>query len=234
MTDWKLEAEALAKQQFPREACGIVVIFKGREKFIPCDNISQDNDSFVLSPEDFAKAEDLGEIVAIWHSHCGKTAQPSEPDLVSCEQHPYEWHIYATPLDSWYSFKPSGYKAPLIGREFRHGVLDCYTLVRDYYEQELKILLPDFAREDFWWNHGKNLYMDNYPNLGFVPVKFPEKVGDLILMSISADVANHAGIYIGNSQMLHHLYGRLSSRDMYGGMYQKHTVEVIRLCQKPE
>ncbi|WP_043946890.1 NlpC/P60 family protein, partial [Ralstonia solanacearum] len=41
--------------------------------------------------------------------------------------------------------------------------------------------------------------------------------GDVILMQVRAPVPNHAAVYLGGVQMLHHLHGRLSSRDVYGG-----------------
>jgi len=88
--DWKQEAEDYAKSEYPREACGLIVIVKGRERFFPCQNIAIGDDHFVLKPDDYAAAEDAGEIVAVWHSHCGIGAEPSEADLVSCEnlRHP--------------------------------------------------------------------------------------------------------------------------------------------------
>jgi len=43
-------------------------------------------------------------------------------------------------------------------------------------------------------------------------------------------VPNHAGVYLGDGIMLHHLYGRLSSRDVYGGYWR----EVTRLTLRHE
>jgi cell wall-associated NlpC family hydrolase len=45
-------------------------------------------------------------------------------------------------------------------------------------------------------------------------------------------VPNHAGIYLGDGLMLHHLYGRLSSRDLYGGWYLESTRAVLRYQHK--
>ncbi|PXV60652.1 NlpC/P60 family protein [Dyella jiangningensis] len=132
-----------------------------------------------------------------------------------------------------HQIRPCGYQAPLVGRSFHHGVLDCYTLVRDFYARELGIELPDFARPDGWWDDGHSrLYMDNFRAAGFEPV--PEGAllerGDIILMAIRSgnDTPNHAGVYLGDSQMLHHMYGRLSSRDVYGGWYRECTRLVVR------
>lgn len=51
-----------------------------------------------------------------------------------------------------------------IGRKFVHGSTDCYSLVRDFYKNEFGIELTDYARAEFWWNKGQNLYMDNFRN----------------------------------------------------------------------
>jgi cell wall-associated NlpC family hydrolase len=46
-------------------------------------------------------------------------------------------------------------------------VLDCYTLVRDWYRREAGIELPDFERADDWWNQGQDLYMQQFAQAGF-------------------------------------------------------------------
>ena len=47
-------------------------------------------------------------------------------------------------------------------------------------------------------------------------------------MQLGADVPNHAAIYIGNGLVLHHPRDRLSCKDVYGGIWQKHTVMHLR------
>lgn len=56
---------------------------------------------------------------------------------------------------------------PLLGRQFVHGVTDCYSLFRDAYHLT-GINLPDFERHDDWWRHGEELYLDNMESNGFV------------------------------------------------------------------
>ena len=47
-------------------------------------------------------------------------------------------------------------------------------------------------------------------------------------MQLESPVPNHAGIYLGDGVVLHHVQGRLSSRDVYGGYYQKVTAKVLK------
>lgn len=221
---------AHAAAEHPREACGLIVVERGRERYVPCRNAASGTEHFVLPAEDFAAAEDLGEVVAVVHSHPDAPAVASEADLVSCEASGLPWHILSWPADDLRTIEPSGYQAPLVGRQFAHGVLDCYTLVRDWYRIERAIALPDFPRRDDWWHQGEDLYMRHYAEAGFVAVSQdqPEQAGDVILMQLRSPVPNHAAVYLGGGHMLHHLHGRLSSRDVYGGYWQEITRCVLR------
>lgn len=226
-----------AEAEYPRECCGLVAIFKGREKYFPCENLAVGNDHFTLSAEDYADVEEQGEIVSVCHSHPDVPSTPSQADKVSCEASKLVWHILrvdkGVSLDIT-TIEPSGYVAPLVGRVFSHGVLDCYSIVRDWYKQERNIDLPDFKRTDNWWDDGESdLYTEGFPKAGFYSVgQDPSvlQVGDMILMQIRSKngVPNHAAIYLGDGMMLHHMYGRLSSRDVYGGMWQEYTRAIMR------
>lgn len=227
------ENQAIALQfalkEMPREACGLVIIEKGKEVFVPCRNISLGPQDFEIHPEDFARAEDRGEIIEIFHSHCYVRAKPSESDLVSCERTGLKWSIVSVPNGEWVEFFPSGFKAPLVGRNWSHGVLDCYSLIRDYYKEELGIELMDFDREQEWWLTGENLYIENFEKAGFSEVPLSEmKLHDVLLMQIGAKVVNHGGVYIGNDRVLHHFHRRLSCRDILSGYYRRHIVKVVR------
>ncbi len=234
-TEAEVREHALA--EFPRESCGLVAIVKGRERYLPCRNEAETpSEHFVLCPQDWAKAEDLGEIIAVVHSHPNASAKASEADRVACESSGLPWHIVSVLSDCGdapeageiATIEPTGYQAPLVGRPFAHGVLDCYSLVRDWFEREMEIELPDFERRDLWWERGGDLYMQNFSAAGCSPFVGAPRRGDIILMQVRAKVVNHAAVYLGDGLMLHHLYGRLSSRDVYGGYWQEVTRMIVR------
>ena len=225
-------ALAHSAREFPREACGLLVIHKGRETYVPCRNIGVGTDQFVIHPEDYAAADIQGEIVGVVHSHPGMSPEPSQADRVACEASGLPWHIVGIPSEDWIRIEPTGFVAPLVGREWSHGVLDCYSLVRDWFRSERGVLLPNFARFDDWWKRGENHYLDNFAQVGFEVINSADlrnlQPGDCFLMQVASPVPNHAAVYLGDGLILHHLQGRLSSRDVYGGYWQKVTTHVLR------
>ena len=61
-----IKAEILqqAKDEFPRESCGLIAVVKGRRRYFPCQNIAQTpSEHFVL--EGWNEVEDKGEVVAV-------------------------------------------------------------------------------------------------------------------------------------------------------------------------
>lgn len=223
------EIRSHAERDFPRESCGLVIVVKGRKRYIPCRNIAESNEHFVIDATDQSNAEDLGEIVMVVHSHCNLPAIPSQADLVGCERSGVPWLIVNWPTGAVYEFEPTGYIAPLYGRVFEHGVLDCYSFIKDYYAQVLSITLPEANRPDEWWlKEGYNLYIDNYKSAGFVVADGEIKQNDVLLMRVSSPVPNHGAVYLGDGLIGHHQMGRLSSKDVYGGYAQKVTVMTLR------
>lgn len=228
---WRASALDHAMKELPRnrEACGLVVIRRGREHYFACRNVSPYPRMFELHPEDWAEAEDSGDIVRVVHSHCYSSAAPSGVDLVACEQTKLPWSIVSVPNGDWHDFEPKGYRAPLVGREWAHGLLDCYSLIRDYYRERLAVELPDYEREDQWWLKGGNLYVENFESAGFrqIPVK-EARLHDVLLIQLSSPVINHGAIYLGEDRMLHHVHRRLSCHDVWSGFYWKNTIKALR------
>ena len=230
-----------AKTEHPREACGVIV---GKE-YIPCTNIAADDAQFEICPYDLVRAEKEGKIQAYVHSHSGfgeASTKPSQPDMVQMGLHGLPW-VIANGVDVDL-YHPTDYKAPLIGRDYHHGILDCYTLIRDYYQRELGIYLNDYKRKDEWWadESSESLYVDNFKNEGFVEIDTLQK-HDIILARLGrTHYINHALVFIDDGSLksehtesvisdclvLHHPYGRDSIREIYGEQWQRRAAIIIR------
>lgn len=237
----KKAINAHANECHPKECCGVIV---GKE-YIPCTNIALDDAQFEIDPVDLVGAGSEGKIRAYVHSHSGfgeASTKPSQLDMMQMALHGLPW-IIANGVDVDL-YKPTDYKAPLIGRDYYHGTLDCYTLVRDYYQRELGITLSDYQRDDAWWEDAKSkpLYLDNFKAEGFVQIENVQK-HDLILCRLGrTEHVNHALIFIGDGTLtsepteavisdclvLHHPYGRTSLREMYSDAWQRRAAIIIR------
>ena len=228
-----LQAQILAhaEKEHPKEACGLIVKVDKKKVYIPCVNNASESaqkDEFVISAEDYANAEEKGEILAVVHSHPDATTMPSVRDRAVCSEMGIPWVIVSWPEGDLRTIIPEDF--PLEGRPFQHGTdLDCWGLLRDYYKKKLNIELSRYEHDSYWWEEGKNLYMDNFEKEGFVRVRDGSlKEHDVIIMQIRAKVPNHGGVYLGNGQMLHHMFGKLSGRVVYGGYWAENTVAVLR------
>ena len=213
---WQDDALEHAVEENPRESCGLLLIKKGKEVYFRCQNLAiEPTDQFILSPEDWIEAEDQGEVVAVVHSHPVTSPNPSEADRVACEKSDLKWWIVQPNLKQWGYCEPCGYKAPLIGRQWVWGVTDCWSLVRDWYKENLDIDLRDWERpltpEEFLKNP---MFEQCAWRTGFRQLRPEEKLqkGDLLFMSIMSPGLNHVALFLGD-EILHHLADRLSCRE---------------------
>ena len=223
---WKEAALIHAKKEDPKESVGLLLNIKGKERYFPCRNLLMtSHQCFILDPEDYVKADSIGDITAVIHSHPITPPTPSQADRISCEDSKLPWHIVNPKTEKWDYLEPCGYKPPLLGRQWVWGVTDCWSLVRDWYKQEKNIELRDWNRpttpEDFLRNP---MFESCAEETGFRMLSAIEKleIGDLLFMSIMSPGLNHVAIYLGDN-VLHHLTDRLSCREPYSEWLLKCT-----------
>jgi len=223
---WKKEALAHAKLESPKESVGLLVNIRGKEKYIPCRNLAiTAHQCFILDPEDYVKASNLGDIVACIHSHPKTLPNPSEADKVSCEKSGLVWHIVNPESEDWAYLEPTGYKPPLLGRHWVWGVTDCWSLVRDWYKEEKNIELRDWERPLTPEMFLKDPMFERCAwRTGFRKLRPEENLekGDLLFMSIFGEGLNHVGIFL-DGDVLHHLTDRLSCIEPYSEWLLKCT-----------
>jgi proteasome lid subunit RPN8/RPN11 len=224
---------AHALDEYPAESCGLVVGGIYRR----CRNVAPDpEESFEIAPDDYVAAAAEGLIQAVVHSHRpAQGACPSRSDMAGQIASGLPWGIVVCDgqgcpdLFWWGDSLPV---PPLVGRPFRHGVADCYSIIRDWYRLERGVILPEFPRQDGWWTKpagpdNPNHYVQDFAAAGFRRYAQGRdgaavaQVGDVICFALRGKVPHHAGVYLGDGLMLHHLAdseqrGRLSSREPVG------------------
>ena len=222
------------KSEYPKEACGLVIIYRGRYRYIPCKNIAGElaTDEFCISTKDYSDAEDLGEVAAIVHSHPTRGASAGPTDIKSQARHGVDWLIVGlnslTSTD-FYWLKGEKKKTELYGRGYVWQIADCGTFIRDFYTQEFGIDIPDFYRPPKFWEQGIELYLNSYEEAGFYPIEFKElEYGDVILFALGSSITTHGAVYIGDNKIAHHLSGRLSCKDVLGSYYLDRATKFIR------
>ena len=232
--NWKEAALAHAKDQDPKESCGLLLNIKGKERYYPCRNLSMTAfQCFIIDPEDYIRADNTGDIIAVIHSHPVTPPVPSQSDKVACEQSGLVWHIVNPKTESWGYLEPTGYKAPILGREWAWGVTDCYTLVRDWYKEKLNIDLIDRQTPTTLEEFNKDPMFEKCAwQTGFRQLRPEEKLenGDLIFMSIMATGLNHVAIFL-DGDVLHHLADRISCKEPYNQWLLKCTGMRLRYAQ---
>jgi len=229
---WKDQALKHIEECMPKESCGLLAIIKGQETYWPCKNIAESGfDYFVINPDDWAECEDTGEIIGIVHSHPVGSCHPSDNDKASCEHLGLPWYIYSVKNKEWHNFKPSGYKSPfLIGRSFIWGVHDCWSLICDFYKQNLNINLKKWPRPKTIKSFAENPYFEKVlTGSGFKEVDSEDiKKNDVLLMDSGNNKLAHVALFIGDQTILHHCLGKLSCRELYDLKYIQITKKVFR------
>ncbi len=194
-------------KKYPEEAVG----FLTQDSFIGLKNIaSEPLNSFEIDPIEYAKYGK--EAIALIHSHCQDSRNPppldirtpSWTDIENQKRSAIPWLIFGTegstvtsPIQ-WPRVKNNNY----LKRPFIWFVNDCYTLIQDWYEFELGIILPDHkANAEYLQYRQKNNLFDNYlEDYGFKEVEFSAiSRGDILLLDNKGYKRNHLGIYTGNS-----------------------------------
>lgn len=215
---------------YPEESCGLILRrLDGSFYYAPMENIAEDRrNSFRIDERLLIPI--MSSIAAVIHSHPDGPDCPSEVDMQQQLSFNVPFGIVTTDghgcLPPFYWGK--GVEIPkLIGRGFRHGVTDCYALIKDYFSVTLGIELREYPREWEWWNT-KKLYEEHFQNEDFYRIEEHQvKEHDCFLAQIRSNTPNHAGVYVGDSLILHHLTARLpadasklSRREPIGGWHK--------------
>ena len=214
--------------EYPKEACGLIGVIKGNKKYFPCENVAEDNDDFIMSSTDYMKHKRTMDIIGIVHNHPDGTNEPSIADINNCNAVGIPYYIFSFPDMELNILEPTINVNPLLGRDYKFGVADCFEAMRDWLASENIHIPPRDLFEDDWWEKGLNYFTEeNIKNWNHIKVETPQK-NDVLIFQIEADVPNHCGVYLGNDVFFHHAVNRLSCRESLFPFWREHIVGIYR------
>lgn len=219
-----------AKERPKEEVCGLVVSFgKNKYRIVRARNLSdRPNNSFDLDPDAHLEVGKDEKVIGFYHSHPSGDPTPSPADMVACEESGVTMHI-VTVGGGYSCTDPTGYSLPYKGRTYVPGVIDCFSLIRDWYNREWGLGMPNLYRQSDWWRKGQNLYVDHFEEYGFVQlIDQPVEHGDAFLIQVVSEVPNHAAIWLHGGKILHHPENRLSGESPWTGFWSRHASHHLR------
>lgn len=248
LTDnFKNNIRNFSKKDLTKEACGLFIVSDNIIQLLQTNNISSKPEKhFLISGAEINSIKQKGKILGIWHSHLTGTDGLSVPDQIVAEKLNLHSIVYCVENDAFFEYQPIGLEVPLIGRPFYFGVLDCLTLIVDYYKRTLNIEMqypydnPIINIDPGSYitsplNNIKNSYAKDYLiSQNFTEV-FSPREHDVLLFTVDDIVCpSHFAVYLKENRLLHQLYNCLSESCSYSKYWkarQKHTMRHKMMVQ---
>ena len=222
------EIKSHFEAEYPKEACGIIGVVKGKKRWFPCKNIAQKEEDFIMSSDDWFRVKRQADILAIVHNHIHSSNEPSENDVNNCNALGIPYYIFSYPDLELNILEPKENFNPLIGRDYKFGVNDCFEAMRDWLNSQGIKIPKRAAFEDDWWLKGLDYFTEEIiSEWGFKKVNSPQK-NDLLVFAVESSIGNHCGVYLGNDLFFHHAENRLSCRESLYPFWSKHIIGIYR------
>ena len=115
----------------------------------------------------------------------------------------------------------------LLGRQWKYGVFDCYTMVRDYFALE-GVRLPDFERPADL-ETSDSIFLAQAERIGFQQVEYnSRRPGDVLIMKLGTKDPMHAAVLLPDERILHQRQDSLSAVEPLGRYYASRVAAVFR------
>tara|TARA_R100000008_G_C3551049_1_gene150437 strand:+ start:133 stop:849 length:717 start_codon:yes stop_codon:yes gene_type:complete len=217
-------------RESPNECCGLIVNdqSKGDIVFL-CKNIS-DNPRvhFEIDTKDYLRASQLGEIVAVFHSHVNGDSQFSELDKQVSNGLEIQSILYSVKENKFNVYYPNDYTNEYVGRKFEIGKSDCFSVMRDFFMKELNIFVNNYHRDQDWQKKTPHIYDHSYEKEGFIKVEDGTlKKYDCILFKFLKNT-EHIAVYLGDDLILHQPRGKESLIEKYSPSLERRKSYIIR------
>ena len=216
----KIDILKHAKEAAAHESCGFVVVSGRKQSYKTCTNVAVlPQDAFEIDAADWVDVD--GDVIAIVHSHPRNEPYLSGADRKAQQQSGLTWALVTSSDVKLFRFAPL-----LRGRKFDYGTADCFTLIRDAF-MLCGIDFRDHPRTDIDCDAHACSFEQNLPDGGFIRIHDGLQAGDVVLTAQNG-VANHAALYLGGGEIVHHVLDHLSRVEPYGKYWQRMTHSVWR------
>jgi proteasome lid subunit RPN8/RPN11 len=201
-----------SQRELPFESCGLLISCDNEIKFFPCRNSScfDKKIHFELDSLDYLKASKLGKIISLVHSQ--ENSDTSELDKINSKIHNIKSIIYSWKNDIFFECSGSQLEKYL-GKKFNIKTDNCYTLLQDYFKNELGIILKNYSLDENWYEKNPKIIENNFKQNGFIQKDINDiKKNDVILFDLlESGNPHHIGIYLGDNNFLHNQRGGYSN-----------------------
>ena len=230
-------------QEAPSECCGLIVKNERNKPVVfPCENISKEKeDNYRISPEDYLAASELGDIEAVYHSHSKEYHWDNFTplDLLN-EEHGLEIVLYLLHKDKFLISSQNNYLNQYLERDYVPKVTDCFTLLTDFYRDQLDIHVTkydysifDFFNEENWENKKESPFDVFFEKEGFEEVQYEDiKMYDVLFFKnvnkFAPTFSCHMGLYVGNDTMLHQPFNKVSELSPFTKRHMRYINKIIR------
>lgn len=218
------------QNEYPREGCGILCIKKGKPYWVPCTNVADDSEDFIIDSTEYLKVKRTSNIIGIVHSHPDAEATPSQADIDYCNALGIPYYIFSFPEMKMEIIEPQNNTSELYGREYKFGVADCFEAARDYLMLQGCHIPARAAFEDDWWTKDLDYFTDDMlKQWGFSPVDVSNiETNDILVFNVGAAVGTHCGVYTGGNTFYHHAVNRLSCKENLYPFWIKNLLRAYR------
>lgn len=230
IADFLHEIEEHFREEYPREGCGVICVKKGKMLWVPCKNIAEEGQDFLMDSQEYIKLKRTSDIVGIVHSHPDADNTASDADITYCNALGIPYYIFSYPDMELNVLQPTVNTTELFGREYKFTESDCFEASRDYLRSVGINIAPRVPFEDDWWEKDIDYFTDEMmKEWGFEPVDIKDiQKHDVLTFNIRSSVANHCGIYLGGETFYHHAENRLSCRESLHPFWAKNIKRVYR------
>ena len=185
------------------ECCGLITEKDNLLKVFPCENIAiNKRNQFKIKEKDYLRASLNGKIKATYHSHLNEE-NFSITDRVNCYLSGYIYLLYIIEKNFFKLLNPEN-TFSYLNKEFILGRNDCYHLVKEFYQTEKNIFLPEISNYD----QINDQFISDLASEHHLQIETDVnqiQSGDIIVFNLLGEnKLPHFAIFLGNGYILHH------------------------------